>query len=367
MRVSISIFVIILFSIFSFSGCRDSSAPEKSLLERNGTLQITSIPEEIQIFVDKEPKGTTPLSLSFQVPSSHLIQAQKAGYQPLEKRVWIRNNAPPPLTLTLLPIADQSSFAEKDDHALVVLTEPKEARVEIMNMNQSYSPGLRLPSGRYQLEVSHPGYQTQSGYIEINTHDWIGKVSLLPEEREEEKDVKQSLISDENLKEILYQPVEPVVASTVSEPVAMGSTKEQSPDRSQKIEHLLSQAWHELQAINDPANFKPEIGANVARLLNAVLELDPDNEKAQLGLVLNEARYMIYIAYYSQPDLAIQLEEKIQNLGIPTFRQTFMVQGISRIQLCAGLFSTYEQAAEKMAILTEKLNLKDLSIRFYHN
>jgi TolB-like protein len=51
---------------------------------------------------------------------------------------------------------------------LQVNAEPQEARVRILNIGPRYQPGIELPPGRYHIEVSASGYQTQTQWISLS-------------------------------------------------------------------------------------------------------------------------------------------------------------------------------------------------------
>lgn len=50
---------------------------------------------------------------------------------------------------------------------LEVITDPADATVRIMNIVPAYKAGIRLDPGRYDLEVSSPGYLTQRRWISL--------------------------------------------------------------------------------------------------------------------------------------------------------------------------------------------------------
>ncbi|MCK7597335.1 SUMF1/EgtB/PvdO family nonheme iron enzyme [Microbulbifer sp. CAU 1566] len=56
-------------------------------------------------------------------------------------------------------------------YALKVSVQPGDARIRIMNIVPRYSPGISLEPGRYDIEVSKPGYSTLRRWIEIDSAD----------------------------------------------------------------------------------------------------------------------------------------------------------------------------------------------------
>jgi formylglycine-generating enzyme required for sulfatase activity/uncharacterized caspase-like protein len=67
--------------------------------------------------------------------------------------------------------------------ALTVRTEPEGARIRILNIVPVYQEGMRLPPGEYELEVSHPGYQTRRSRITLGNTDRVEWVQLSPQPR----------------------------------------------------------------------------------------------------------------------------------------------------------------------------------------
>ena len=55
--------------------------------------------------------------------------------------------------------------------ALTVRTEPDGAAIKLLNIHQAYQPGVRLPSGVYEIEVSHSGYVPQKVNARILQND----------------------------------------------------------------------------------------------------------------------------------------------------------------------------------------------------
>ncbi|MCC6135250.1 MAG: hypothetical protein IT491_07720 [Gammaproteobacteria bacterium] len=91
--------------------------------------------------------------------------------------------------------------------SLTVKTEPVGATVQLLNVSQPYQAGIRLASGIYEVEVSHPSYVTQKVNATLGDNDVNLLVSL--EKRlytlTIEVEPPQARISILNLKK-LYQP-----------------------------------------------------------------------------------------------------------------------------------------------------------------
>ena len=70
------------------------------------------------------------------------------------------------MAITTTPVAPTPSW-----RALTVKTEPANALVKLLNVNQPYQAGIRLPAGVYEIEVSHPGYVTRNASVKIAEND----------------------------------------------------------------------------------------------------------------------------------------------------------------------------------------------------
>jgi serine/threonine-protein kinase PpkA len=64
-------------------------------------------------------------------------------------------------------------------YALRVNPVPKNARVRILNITERYFPGIEVVPGRYHLEITHPGYDRQTQWVEIDSEPLTVDVRLL--------------------------------------------------------------------------------------------------------------------------------------------------------------------------------------------
>jgi hypothetical protein len=58
---------------------------------------------------------------------------------------------------------------------------PSHADVRIMNITPAYRPGMQLPEGRYDIEVSAPGYQTLRTWVTLDLEHQHFRARLKPE------------------------------------------------------------------------------------------------------------------------------------------------------------------------------------------
>ncbi len=74
--------------------------------------------------------------------------------------------------------AESSSSVPAITYGLTVKTSPAQARVRILNIPDRYQPGIQLPAGRYHIEVSQTGYDTQRTWVDIIDKDLTPAFSL---------------------------------------------------------------------------------------------------------------------------------------------------------------------------------------------
>ncbi|MFS1523449.1 bifunctional serine/threonine-protein kinase/formylglycine-generating enzyme family protein [Microbulbifer sp. 2304DJ12-6] len=63
-------------------------------------------------------------------------------------------------------------------YALNVKTSPQDARVRIMNIAPRYQPGIKLKSGKYDLEISKPGFNKVRRWVDIKDSDLTLSLAL---------------------------------------------------------------------------------------------------------------------------------------------------------------------------------------------
>lgn len=81
-------------------------------------------------------------------------------------------------TSSALESSAAASSAPLITYALLVKTTPAQARVRVLNIPERYQPGMQLPPGPYHIEVSHPGYDMQRRWVDINDQDLSPAFSL---------------------------------------------------------------------------------------------------------------------------------------------------------------------------------------------
>ena len=75
-----------------------------------------------------------------------------------------------------------SSSSITAEYQLIVTRDPKNAKVRILNIRDTYQDGIALKPGEYHLEVSYPNYETENRVVTINDSDLNVQFILKPTE-----------------------------------------------------------------------------------------------------------------------------------------------------------------------------------------
>ena len=203
------------------------------------TISVTSQPGEARVAINGQFIGTTPIESHSISPGRYQVEVTHSHFAPqteqldislgdhmqrsyrLEagqgvielmsnpKGAWVELNGerlaaitPTQITLTSGPHRIRMGKAERrnaktdlvlksgstqqvnlnlsmDPHgSLSLKLRPASAKVEIIGTDIKYKPGVRLPMGEYSLQVSRPGYVTQSKRITIQYGDNTEQVTL---------------------------------------------------------------------------------------------------------------------------------------------------------------------------------------------
>ena len=128
-------------------------------------LQVTSVPEKAQLFIDGAPRGLTPQSLYFPQGGVHVVSASLPGYVTADRTVSVENGAVSRVDLTL----------KREMGLLLVTSEPDGAEVRDAKMN-SVSLGntpllvTSLPTAsEHTLELVKAGWLPRR--IKVNLND----------------------------------------------------------------------------------------------------------------------------------------------------------------------------------------------------
>jgi len=71
---------------------------------------------------------------------------------------------------------------------LKIITEPKNAKIRILNIKPKYKENIKLKPGKYKIEISKNGYITKKEWFEINENNNKLKIKL---KKEKEIDINE--------------------------------------------------------------------------------------------------------------------------------------------------------------------------------
>ncbi len=163
-------------------------------------LYIRTHPEEADITIwNIKPPFSQGMLLA---PGEYDIEITHPGHQAWRRLVTLPENEALRLDVTLAP----SSLAPGDNpgkdkadagsaprarstpardatpgrHALYVNPFPGDATIKVMNIKPKFEQGIRLPPGKYHLQISKPGYPTRTRWVDIGEQDVSVDVRLSP-------------------------------------------------------------------------------------------------------------------------------------------------------------------------------------------
>ncbi|MEO5350611.1 MAG: sel1 repeat family protein [Magnetococcus sp. YQC-3] len=122
-------------------------------------------------------QGSRAAEKPLQEFSRKLTLAQKAEARTLEPLPQVSAGEQPP---TGIPTQLAGGPALKGAPLLVV-TNPADALVRILNIRPAYTPGIRLDPGKYHLEVTRKGYRPETLWVTVQDGELKVDVTLLPE------------------------------------------------------------------------------------------------------------------------------------------------------------------------------------------
>jgi formylglycine-generating enzyme required for sulfatase activity/uncharacterized caspase-like protein len=123
-------------------------------------LSVASNVTGAKVFVDGRPVGTTPVSDIDVSEGEHRILVVKQGYDTYRKKVSLEAGR----SMTMYVDLSRKGLMKG---RLYVETSPENARVRILNIGPSFYQGMDLDTGRYQVEVSAEGYETEKQWVTL--------------------------------------------------------------------------------------------------------------------------------------------------------------------------------------------------------
>ena len=129
-------------------------------LEANfGSLKVTSTPDGVEVYINGERKGSTPLEISKLKRGIAKVEARKKCYVTAVQTATISGGRETGVAFELENICG----------TLVIDSKPSGAKVKILNVDEPFRQGMALKLDRYHLEVSAEGYETKKTWLDLDT------------------------------------------------------------------------------------------------------------------------------------------------------------------------------------------------------
>ena len=127
-------------------------APSKSKV--NAFLSVESNVKGARVLVDGRYIGSTDLSKVKVSTGEHRIRVEKDGYEAYIKRMNFEKGRSMSMFVVLNPKLSLKG-------RLYIDTQPGSAQVRILNIGPRFYQGMDIEAGRYHVEVSSSGYETE--------------------------------------------------------------------------------------------------------------------------------------------------------------------------------------------------------------
>lgn len=162
---------------------RKAPVPEKT----HGSLNISSQPEGVQIFLDEEPVGVSPSILKDIEPGEHKLGFKKEGYHPYETKVKVGTEEVPVKVML------------KKLEFLKVSGEPADAQISLDGSALGSSPQeVQIAPGAHKIEVTKPGYEPYTQEFKVAEGESYN-ISYSLEEIKEVTPEEEEQISEEGV------------------------------------------------------------------------------------------------------------------------------------------------------------------------
>ncbi len=123
-------------------------------------LDITTVPDGAEVWLDGQLVGRTPLQLGGVPPGGHALRVERPDYAPADLSLMVPEGAQQlPLRFELRPLAASLSIESQPAQAWV--------RIDGENLGTTPLEGLRLAPGPHRVELERSGHRPWSERVEL--------------------------------------------------------------------------------------------------------------------------------------------------------------------------------------------------------
>ena len=145
------------------------------LKKHRGSLHLTTSPGAVNVYLDSNFKGTTPLTIKMINVGKHKLRLEKKGFRPWERLVDIAYQE---TTKIEVELKKESVQTMEVSGSMLIIAEPSAARVYLDGDLMGEQTPISLPKitpGSHEVEIVLDGYQIYHATIEVSS----GKSSMV--------------------------------------------------------------------------------------------------------------------------------------------------------------------------------------------
>ncbi|OQY43753.1 MAG: hypothetical protein B6240_11770 [Desulfobacteraceae bacterium 4572_87] len=146
---------------FVFQLASSGATVSRPVPSRKTTLSVIANVTGARVLLDGRLLGRTPLDEKLVKPGTRRLRVEAEGYDAYEKRVRVDSGRAVSLYVDLSEVGPVTA-------RLYVETTPEDARVRILNIGPKFYQGMDLDPGRYHVEVSKEGYETDRRWVTLS-------------------------------------------------------------------------------------------------------------------------------------------------------------------------------------------------------
>ena len=143
-----------------------------SLRALPGTIHLSSVPDGARFYVNNEPRGTGPLTLSNVKPGSYDVRAELEGYGTISKFVSIDNGGSTNVEFRLSNVMGRMEIRTSPPGAMVYLDGKKVGETRSKDPEAEFSDILPIENvleGEHTLVVKKDGYADKTSHAKVES------------------------------------------------------------------------------------------------------------------------------------------------------------------------------------------------------